>query len=126
MSRGVAPEPAMSGSSGEALPADERTVPEPAAEPAAKPAPEPTPEPATEHISKRRFALQMQQPLPRSTVFDRLAFLVGTVAAGWLAVIISIQSVRSPWALFLFIPVWAITAYLVLPRLHKMLSDLYV
>ena len=112
----------MSGSSGEALPAGGRAVHEPTAEPAAEAATGP----ATEHISKRRFALQMQQPLPRSTVFDRLAFLVGTVAAGWLAVIISIQSVRSPWALFLFIPVWAITAYLVLPRLHKMLSDLYV
>lgn len=78
------------------------------------------------HLSKRRFALQMQQPIPRATMLDRVAFLVGTVAAAWLAVIISIQSVRSPWSLFLFIPVWAITAYLVLPRLHKMLSDLYV
>ena len=82
--------------------------------------------PVPERASKRRFALQMQQPLPRATVFDRTAFLVGTIAAGWLGVIISIQSVRSPWALLLFIPVWAITAYLVLPRLHKMLSDLYV
>lgn len=81
---------------------------------------------APEHISKRRFALQMQQPLPRTTLFDRIAFLIGAVAAGWLAVIISIQSVRSPWALLLFVPVWGITAYLVLPRLHKMLSDLYV
>ncbi|GAA1324079.1 LssY C-terminal domain-containing protein [Leucobacter albus] len=82
--------------------------------------------PEPERASKRRFALQMQQPLPRTTLFDRTAFLVGTVAAAWLAVIIAMQSVRSPWALLLFIPVWAITAYLVLPRLHKMLSDLYV
>ncbi|WP_255809264.1 LssY C-terminal domain-containing protein [Leucobacter aridicollis] len=82
--------------------------------------------PVPERASKRRFALQMQQPLPRATLFDRTAFLIGTIAAAWLAVIISIQSVRSPWALLLFVPVWAITAYLVLPRLHKMLSDLYV
>ncbi|OZB84030.1 MAG: hypothetical protein B7X32_08475 [Microbacterium sp. 13-71-7] len=68
----------------------------------------------------------MQQPLPASTVFDRIAFLIGTVAAVWLAVIISIEGVRSPWALLLFIPVWAIMAYLVLPRLHRLLSDLYV
>ncbi|PRB09185.1 hypothetical protein CQ044_00940 [Microbacterium sp. MYb64] len=68
----------------------------------------------------------MQQPLPSSTVFDRIAFLIGTVAAVWLAAIISIEGVRSPWALLLFIPVWAIMAYLVLPRLHRLLSDLYV
>ena len=79
-----------------------------------------------EHPSRHRWALQMQQPLPSSTVFDRIAFLVGTVAAVWLAAIISIEGVRSPWALLLFIPVWAIMAYLVLPRLHRLLSDLYV
>ncbi|MBS1905628.1 MAG: LssY C-terminal domain-containing protein [Actinobacteria bacterium] len=68
----------------------------------------------------------MQQPLPSSTVFDRIAFLTGTVSAVWLASIISIEGVRSPWAVLLFIPVWAIIAYLVLPRLHRLLSDLYV
>lgn len=79
-----------------------------------------------QHPSRRRWALQMQQPLPSSTVFDRIAFLIGTAAAVWLAAIISIEGVRSPWALLLFIPVWAIMAYLVLPRLHRLLSDLYV
>ncbi|MBS1674714.1 MAG: LssY C-terminal domain-containing protein, partial [Actinobacteria bacterium] len=68
----------------------------------------------------------MQQPLPRSTVFDRIAFLVGTVSAVWLAVVISLQTFRYPWSVLLFVPVWAIMAYLVLPRLHRMLSDLYV
>ena len=75
---------------------------------------------------RRRWMLQMQQPLPPATVFDRTAFLVGTAAAVWMAVIIAIQGVRTPWALARFIPIWAITAYLVLPRLHRMLSDLYV
>ncbi|MFD6700806.1 MULTISPECIES: LssY C-terminal domain-containing protein [unclassified Microbacterium] len=79
-----------------------------------------------QHPSRRRWALQMQQPLPSSTVFDRVAFLIGTASAVWLAIIISIEGVRSPWALLLFIPVWAIMAYLVLPRLHRLLSDLYV
>ncbi|MBL3686953.1 hypothetical protein D3248_08315 [Leucobacter zeae] len=70
--------------------------------------------------------MQMQQPLSNATRFDRASFLVGTVSAAWLAVIFSIESVRSPWTVWLFIPVWAISAYLVLPRLHRMLSDLYV
>ncbi len=76
--------------------------------------------------SRRRFALRMQQPLPRSTVFDRIAFLVGAASAVWLSVIIAMQGFRTWFAPLLLIPVWAIMAYLALPRLHKMLSDLYV
>ncbi|KQY73815.1 hypothetical protein ASD13_17000 [Microbacterium sp. Root1433D1] len=78
------------------------------------------------HESRRRSALQMQQPPSRSTIFDRGAFLIGTASAVWLVVLISLQGFRTPWSVLLFVPVWAITAYLVLPRLHRMLSDLYV
>lgn len=75
----------------------------------------------------RRFALQMQQPLPTSTIVDRFFFLVATAAAIWLSVIVAMQGFRTPWSLLLlFVPVWGILAYLALPRLHKMLSDLYV
>src|SRR5690554_4052354 len=81
---------------------------------------------AQEHVSRRLWTLQMQQPLPAATVFDRLAFLAGGASALWLAVIIIIQGFRTPWALVWFIPVWAIIAYLILPRLHRLLSDLYV
>ncbi|WP_260980562.1 LssY C-terminal domain-containing protein [Microbacterium paludicola] len=80
----------------------------------------------TEPSHRRKWMLQMQQPVPRATVFDRVAFLIGAAAAVWLAVIIAIQGVRTPWALAWLIPIWAITAYLVLPRLHRLLSDLYV
>ena len=79
-----------------------------------------------QHPSRRRWALQMQQPLPSATVFDRIAFLIGAASAVWLAVIIAIQGFRYPWSVLLFLPVWAIMAYLVLPRLHRLLSDLYV
>lgn len=75
---------------------------------------------------QRRWMLQMQQPVPRATIFDRIAFLVGAAAAVWMATIIAIQGLRTPWALVWFVPIWAITAYLVLPRLHRLLSDLYV
>lgn len=75
---------------------------------------------------QRRWMLQMQQPVPRATMFDRIAFLIGTASAVWMATIIAIQGLRTPWALVWFVPIWAITAYLVLPRLHRLLSDLYV
>lgn len=80
----------------------------------------------TDQSHRRKWMLQMQQPVPPATVFDRVAFLIGAAAAVWLAAIIAIQGVRTPWALVWFIPIWAITAYLVLPRLHRLLSDLYV
>lgn len=76
--------------------------------------------------SRRRWALQMQQPAPAATKFDRIAFLIGAASAVWLAALISIQGFKSPWSVLLFIPVWAILAYLALPRLHRLLSDLYV
>lgn len=85
-----------------------------------------TGETVTEPTHRRKWMLQMQQPLPQATRFDRLVFLVGAAAAVWLASIIAIQGLRTPWALIWFIPIWAITAYLVLPRLHRLLSDFYV
>ena len=81
---------------------------------------------AEDHGTTRRLALRMQQPLPVSTLIDRIFFLIATASAVWLSVIVAIQGFRTPWSLLLFIPVWAILAYLALPRLHKMLSDLYV
>lgn len=79
-----------------------------------------------EGLHRRRWSLQMQQPLPPATVFDRTIFLIGAAVAVWMAVLIGIQGLRTPWALVWFIPIWVITAYLVLPRLHRLLSDLYV
>jgi len=77
-------------------------------------------------VSRRRWALQMQQPVPATTRFDRIAFLIGAAAAVWLAVLISLQGFTTPWSMLLFVPVWVILAYLALPRLHRLLSDLYV
>lgn len=68
----------------------------------------------------------MQQPLPTATRIDRTLFILGAVVAVWLAVIVAIQGFANPFKLLLLIPVWAIIAYLALPRLHRMLSDLYV
>lgn len=75
---------------------------------------------------RRLWAMQLQQPLPPTKLFDRIAFLVGTAAAAWLAIIIAIQGFSSWWAPLWVLPIWAITAYFVLPRLHRLLSDFYV
>lgn len=74
-----------------------------------------------EHVTMRGAA-----PLSASTLFDRATFLVGAISAVWLAVLILLEGFRSWWGVLLAIVVWAVTAYLALPRLHRMLSDLYV
>jgi hypothetical protein len=79
-----------------------------------------------QRTSHRKFDAQLRQPTEAGKRADRLWFLVGALGAAWITVLIGMQSFRSWWALLLFVPVWAMTAYLVLPRLHRMLSDLYV
>lgn len=83
--------------------------------------------PAAEHsLTHRRWALRMQQPIPTSTRVDRVFFLIGTVSAVFLAVLGSLLGIRSWWSSLLLLPVYAVLAYLALPRLHRMLTDFYV
>ncbi|WP_248764162.1 LssY C-terminal domain-containing protein [Pseudarthrobacter sp. SSS035] len=61
------------------------------------------------------------------TVWDRLFFLVGGVSAVWLSYLLLRLSFEWGWAQLWFAFVfWALLAYLVLPRLHRILTRLYV
>jgi hypothetical protein len=61
------------------------------------------------------------------TVWDRLFFLVGGVSAVWLSYLLLRLSFEWGWAQIWFAVVfWALLAYLVLPRLHSILTRLYV
>lgn len=60
-------------------------------------------------------------------IVDTTFFLVATVAAAWLAFRLFEDSWRhTGWHLALLIPFWAVVAYLVLPRIHRMLAAVYV
>lgn len=61
------------------------------------------------------------------SVLDSVFFVVGGVAAVWLTALLVQLSFEWGWAQvwFLFI-FWALLAYLVLPRLHRILTRLYV
>jgi hypothetical protein len=61
------------------------------------------------------------------SVLDTVFFVVGGVAAVWLTSLLVQLSFQWGWAQvwFLFI-FWALLAYLVLPRLHRILTRLYV
>ncbi|MEO8908156.1 MAG: LssY C-terminal domain-containing protein [Microbacteriaceae bacterium] len=71
-------------------------------------------------------------PLPRGRVsinvaFDYGFFIFAGVAAVWLAWLVLSESFSwGWWQIFFFVLFWIVLAYLVLPRLHRILTRLYV
>jgi hypothetical protein len=66
---------------------------------------------------------------PRSinAVVDYVFFVFGGLSAVWLAWIVFTESFAWGWFLVLFfVLVWVLLAYLVLPRLHRILTAIYV
>lgn len=60
-------------------------------------------------------------------VTDRVFFVVGTIAVGWLAYTFVHRAVTEGWRhLWAFVPFWLIVTYLILPRLHSVLSRIYL
>ncbi|MFP3467341.1 LssY C-terminal domain-containing protein [Leifsonia sp. SIMBA_070] len=63
----------------------------------------------------------------RSTVVDYVFFVFGGLSAVWLAWLVLTESFEWGWFLILFFVVfWIVLAYLVLPRLHRILTEIYV
>ncbi len=60
------------------------------------------------------------------TRVDALLFVYAGVAAGWLAVLVFEESLELSWQLVLLVLFWLLVAYLVLPRLHRVLTYVYV
>ncbi|MHA7984606.1 LssY C-terminal domain-containing protein [Rathayibacter sp. CAU 1779] len=62
-----------------------------------------------------------------ASAIDYLYFLVAALAAIWLAWLLAVESFSWGWWLILFFVLfWALLAYLVLPRLHSILTRIYV
>lgn len=63
----------------------------------------------------------------RGRIVDYVYFVVATLAAIWLAWLLARESLSWGWWLFLFFVLfWALLAYLLLPRLHSILTRIYV
>lgn len=74
-----------------------------------------------EHIRRRTFRGSL------GLVVDSLFFLFGTAAAGWLAYLVATESFAKGWQQLWFLVVfWAVVAYLLLPRVHSILTLFYV
>jgi hypothetical protein len=60
------------------------------------------------------------------TLVDALLFVFAGVSAAWLAFLLLAESLQLNWQLLLLVVFWLLAAYLVLPRLHRVLTYLYV
>jgi len=69
----------------------------------------------------------MRFNLPVLTLIDRMFFALGAVAGGWLAALMVRQIFVGGWSdLWLILVLWALLAYLLLPRIHTLLTLIYV
>jgi hypothetical protein len=57
---------------------------------------------------------------------ETVLFLFAGAAAFWLAYLVLLSSLHPGWQLLLLVPFWLLVAYLALPRLHRVLTYLYV
>lgn len=68
---------------------------------------------------ERRFSLL--------AVLDEFFFVFAGIAAVWLAWLLLTESFRTGWwGIPVFIAFWGLLAYLVLPRIHRVLTTIYV
>lgn len=78
-----------------------------------------------ERPTERVFDGQIRPPL-RGAWLDTAFFVLGGIEAVWFAVLLFDKSFGAGWSLLLLIPFWAVTAYITLPRLHRILTAVYV
>ncbi|HML51166.1 MAG TPA: LssY C-terminal domain-containing protein [Propionicimonas sp.] len=66
--------------------------------------------------------------LPRRVLrgIDTLFFVLATVVAAWFAYLLLRQGVTPGWPMLFIIVFWAMVAYLVLPRVHRILTGIYL
>src|SRR5699024_5766810 len=60
-------------------------------------------------------------------VLDAMFFTLGTIASAWLVFLLAHQFVTAGWSqLWTFIPIWLLITYFLLPRVHELLTKVYV
>ncbi|HLS26077.1 MAG TPA: hypothetical protein VK063_09405, partial [Beutenbergiaceae bacterium] len=58
---------------------------------------------------------------------DAVFFMLGTLASAWLVFLLVHQFITDGWRqLWTFIPIWLLITYFLLPRIHKLLTRVYV
>ncbi|MEP7161446.1 MAG: LssY C-terminal domain-containing protein [Dermatophilaceae bacterium] len=63
----------------------------------------------------------------RVRIYDRVFFFLGTLGAVWLAIMLATTASSLSWAsVVVLVLMWAVLAYLALPRLNRMMAAIYV
>lgn len=57
---------------------------------------------------------------------DTALFIIGALAAIWLAYLTFVEGIRPGWPMLLMVVFWGLVAYLVLPRVHRILTRIYL
>lgn len=80
-----------------------------------------------ERIQKTPLQLR-KSPFSLAAIFDQVFFVFAGVASFWLAWLVFREAWHTGvwWMAVLFMVVWAVVAYLALPRAHRILSSWYV
>ncbi|MDN5771868.1 MAG: LssY C-terminal domain-containing protein, partial [Microlunatus sp.] len=68
----------------------------------------------------------VRRPLGLMDKIDGVLFAFAGLASIWLAYLLLRQGVRPGWPLLLLVVFWLLFTYLLLPRLHRVLTRLYV
>ena len=70
---------------------------------------------------------ERRRRVPISALFDQFFFVYAGLAAIWLSWLLLTETLQFTWFSVLFlIAFWVLLAYLVLPRLHRILTTIYV
>ncbi|MBP1326536.1 hypothetical protein JOF28_001768 [Leucobacter exalbidus] len=73
------------------------------------------------------FPSQKRRRFSVTTFLDEFFFIVAGVAAVWLGWLLLSDSLRFGWfGILYFFVFWVVLAYLTLPRLHRILTNIYV
>lgn len=63
----------------------------------------------------------------RVRTYDRVFFFLGTLGAVWVAIVLAATAPSLSWAsVVVLVLMWGVLAYLVLPRLNRMIAAIYV
>lgn len=82
---------------------------------------------AEENSAQRRSARPRGKRFSVNALLDNFFFIFAGAAAVWLAFLLATESLEWGWgAIWFVLAFWLLLAYLVLPRLHRILTQLYV
>ncbi len=71
-------------------------------------------------------SLRVRPRLTMAQRIDAVMFCFAGASVVWLAYLLLSEGVRPGWPLLLLVVFWVVTTYLLLPRLHRILTQLYV